>query len=650
MKYCLIALTLFLGMNQVSGASDTTIFKNKFEQKIFTDYSDSVHVDFIDLLSCYDYSETQLKQIKERIRRTADKLEAEGIRKKPVKKQIRIIYNQVQADFLTKYDDKVFFNDIFKTGHFNCVTATALYAWYLKYFGIDFQIKETPVHVYIIADPNNMKILMESTMPSKGVVVFDDKVKRNYVKYLDDNKIISHQEFLDKSTDELFNEFYLKDKAITPTQLAALQYYNKGIFAFNDSKYAGAVLNFEKASILYPSVNIQFMLNSSYINELIDQNSNKSYSGKTLAGYMNINPENKDALSYGEDYFKAVANELVINHPSTEAFRNFYTDFKANISDSVNISSIDQNYYYFQAYLYYVSLRYHQALINLTMAYNENAENINIKELTQEVIAKYLMNETNYAGTIDSLDYYFDVFPFLQDNPANQRYYSYCFMRVISKDFESDNPKAGAAYLERFNTMMQENKMAFVDQFVINAYNEVFGYYMEKGKYATAEKYLNEGLHWVPDSYALKHSKDLLKQFKGLTNNYTENIYSDMPRKSKYPYVDNIDDFKKKFGKSWVERSITDLVKSETKDVSPGESMKIGVKGMKVAFRDHGVIKNGTWSLRLKSHLLYLIPELNEEDFLVYKVVSISDNELKLRPYKDQKKLTNTIMTFKVGK
>ena len=69
---------------------------------------------------------------------------------------------------------------------------------------------------------------------------------------------------------------------------------------------------------------------------------------------------------------------------------------------------------------------------------------------------------------------------------------------------------------------------------------------------------------------------------------------------------------------------------------------------MKVVFRDHGVVQNGSWSLRLKSHLLYLIPEVNKEDFLVFKVVSITDTELKLRPYKDQKKLTNTILTFKV--
>ena len=648
MKYVIPCLTMILMLSQARGANDTTIFKNKFEQKIFTDYSDSLIIDPLELLSCYDYSESRLQQIKQRVHQKAEELDASGLRKKPLKKQIKIIYNQVHAGFFTKYEDKAFFNDIFTTGHFNCVTGTAMYAWYLQYFGIDFQIKETPNHVYIIADPDGTKTLMESTLPSNGVVTFDDKFKRNYVKFLDDNKVISHKEYLEKTTDELFNEFYARDKAITLIQLAALQYYNKGIFAYKDEKYSEAVVNFEKASILYPSVTIRFMLNSSYINELLDQNSRTAYSGKTLAGFMNINPKNAGSVSYSEDYFKVVANELVINHPKPEAFRDFYSEFKANISDSVDISGINQDFYYFQAYLYYVSLRYYEALQNLTMAYNENAENINIRELTQEVVGKYLLNETNYAGTIDSLEYYFDVFPFLEEDPANQRYYTYCFMRVISREFSRDNPKAGLAYIDRFNTMMQEHKMATIDQFVTNAYGDVSGYYLRKGKYATAEKYLNEGLHWAPDSYELRNNLDILRKVKGLTNNFTENIYNEAPKEINVNYSDNIDDFKKKFGKSWVEKSTTDLVKSETKDVSPGESMKIGVKGMKVVFRDHGVVQNGSWSLRLKSHLLYLIPEVNKEDFLVFKVVSITDTELKLRPYKDQKKLTNTILTFKV--
>ena len=82
-----------------------------------------------------------------------------------------------------------------------------------------------------------MQTLIESTTPGNGTVAFNDKMKKEFVAYLHNNKIISDYEFNNNSTDELFKEHYSKDKSINKSQLAAIQYYNKGIFLMNDEKY-----------------------------------------------------------------------------------------------------------------------------------------------------------------------------------------------------------------------------------------------------------------------------------------------------------------------------------------------------------------------------------------------------------------------------
>lgn len=50
--------------------------------------------------------------------------------------------------------------------------------------GIPYSIKETPTHVYLIADPNGEQILIETTDPVKGFAEFSNGFKQNFISTL----------------------------------------------------------------------------------------------------------------------------------------------------------------------------------------------------------------------------------------------------------------------------------------------------------------------------------------------------------------------------------------------------------------------------------------------------------------------------------
>jgi tetratricopeptide (TPR) repeat protein len=619
---------------------------NDTERRIFENIVNKKEVDLLKMFICYDYNEAVFVKANYDISTLVKRLEESGLRAKSKKRQIKEIYNAVHESFLKKYDEKGFFNDIFLTGNYNCVTASALLALVYNEFGIDYQIKETPTHVYLIADPNGIKTLIETTMPVKGVVVFDDKFTKMFVQYLLSNKLISQDEFNRKSVDALFNEYYTKDKSVSLIELGALQYYNLGIFSFNDSKYAQATINFEKAFQLYPSVGIRFMLNNSYLNALSDQSVKRKYNGATLAKYINLSSNDPEAVDYSVNFFNVVADELMLRQPRENEFSGFYNNFRKNVNDSLDLSRINRTYHFSMAYLRYAKMKYGESLSHLTMAYNENPEDIQIQQLTKEVVAKHLFTDTNFAETIDSLDYYFEVFPFLTENPINQRYYTYCYMRVISDAFASNNAKKGELYLEKFREMMKQNNYEFLDQVVVQVYGDVSRYYMQKNRADMAEKILAEGLKWVPDSPILKGKYEMIKQNQGVWKlNPSEHYVVDIQT---LPVAnDNFgDEFKKKFQKKWRAESV--IENSETKKLAASKVFRIEVKSdTKADYLSEGTVDKGTWALRDKSKLLYLIPDKRKNDYLLFKVVLITDNELHLRPYPDQKKASKSIIVLK---
>ena len=326
-------------------AYDSTLYNSRFEEQLFEKVQDSIEVNPVDIMLAVNYKSGDEDFVQQNINKIITSLREDGIEGKKTKKQIQEIYKSIHKNELKKYIEDAGFDQLFDKGEYNCVSATALYAIVLDEFGIEYEIRETPTHVYLVADPKNTNVLIESTMPQNGTIEFDYKKKKEYVEYLVAGKLISAEEFENNPIDKLFEEYYDQNKIIGLGELAALLYYNKGVAEFNKKNFTDASYSFRKANLIYPSVTVGMMYNGSLANQLSTEVGSKKYNPVILASFVNFNVANDQLRSYGAEYFGQVGNELMINRPNVEAYKSYFQSFKTMLSDSVDIDPFNQQYY-----------------------------------------------------------------------------------------------------------------------------------------------------------------------------------------------------------------------------------------------------------------------------------------------------------------
>lgn len=628
-----------------AGRVDSTIFSSATEKKLFMSYLDSVQTDALELLLSFKNSPAESDKIKLEIANITADLRARGIESKSKKKQISLIYKTIHASQLKKYNEKAFFNDIFTSGEYNCVTASALYALIFDKFGINYQIKETPTHVYLIAEPETDRVMIETTLPAKGVTFFDERFKREFVMYLLKNKLISQEEFDRKSIEQLFKENYDKNQTINIYQLAGVQYYNKGIFLFEETKYYEAATNFEKACLLHPQNSFKFSYTAALANVLNDQVIKKNYQGKTLSKYLNLNNKNAEALVYGEEFFNTVSNEWVVNKPNLVKYKEYFAEFSDFLADSIDLDSYNQTYYKMLGYHDFSKGNFAGALRQLGFAYLSNPLNIEIQELIENVGIRYLFTDRKHEAAIDSLEYYFELFPFLTEKQNYQQYYTYCYMRTIQLYFQKGNAKKGDELLLRFEQIMNNDKPAFNEEMLEAFYTELSSIYVRMQNYSMANEMINRGLVYVPGSEELKFQRENIKQYKNLSSAAglnQVNVYQ--PTEAEVL----LDSFDKYFTGKW--KCVAVEADGKRREAGKNESIEIIIsQGRKVNYTVKNIKQTGKWSLRGKSKLLYLVPERNKEDYLMFQVIEINPTLIKLKLFENNRFSSTVYVLEKCG-
>ena len=513
-KKVLIILILITGIKGYCSTIDTTIFDSELEKSTFLKLAGSSNIDTVDLFISLGYDNNEAN-IKSEINSYVRKLKASA-NTTNTKRLLKTIYQSVHSNFFRKYTEDTYFDNIFSTGEYNCVTASALYALILNRFGIKYNIKETPSHVYLIADPQQTSYKIETTLPSGGLIRYDDKFKKSFIDYLHENKIISDEEYNDGTINNLFTRYYETDKSINLKELAGVQYYNKAISQLNDKKYMEASKNIEKAEFLYSSDFISYLKNIIYANILNNEILEKNYNGKYLANYINSNPKNFTAIQYGKDYFNNISNEMVINHPDIENYTRYFTNLITYLNDSIQQEDFQQAYYTFMGYHHYCKYNYQSALKDLEKSYRINPDNMRTKQLISEASIKYLIVDNKYESRIDSVEVYFQKYDFLKHDKSLQQFLIYCYAKVISTYFQNNNLFLGDRYLNRLELFIKDNPdIELSEEYIGSVYSEAAAYYVRKQKYNTAMNILKKGLNLIPNSGMLKSRLETIGNSKG---------------------------------------------------------------------------------------------------------------------------------------
>ena len=506
----LLGLPILTVGQQPAGQSDSVIFSlNAFasdaEKKSFREISATGKTDYLQLLLLSDQKpdKTPLEKIESFIQ------SKEWIRNKKAigTKDLKRIYKEVHDAFLTQYVDNPNFSQIFQNGNYNCATASALYAFLLDRFSIKYNIRETPVHVYIVAEPETNNVVFETTTPAAKVLTYDDKAKNHFLEYLYENKMISKEEWTGSDKNELFNKYFYTDKPIGIKELVGLLYYNKGIAAMELESYKEAYKFFEKSYFFYPQEKLKYFVSTSLAvmlfkeEEQLDEDEKLRY----FLRYMQLDNKNMGKQLIG-NYVEQSAKKYLFQNPDPRKYHAIYRDVMSQVTDSALRSDIRHDHYANCARYHDIKSQYDSSLNYLDSLYWMNTNDLLVQELVVQNIARQLVNLSDEKRAFESLGVYFKAFPFAKENGKMQEIYLYCLTKVVNDYYDEENAKEGKKYLDTLKAAIdgKPSLAKKVEMYLGQCIGEVCGYHVRREEYKAARDLLLFMKKLLPDNEDLE--------------------------------------------------------------------------------------------------------------------------------------------------
>ena len=493
-------------INDIHFASD---YEKAVTEKIITQKDSSFVLEAF-LAASKDQNETSIKAIIERLNKTMLELKNETENQKLNAKKIKIIYTKIHSTFLKKFELKSNFGEIFSTGTYNCVTATALFAHFLQKLDIPYTIKELPTHVYLIAYPATEKLMIETTNPAAAYFRFNDDFIKSYLNSLEKSKLISKEERSTTPANELFNKYYFANGDITLKKLAGIHYSNLGLYVYDDKNYTTALENFKKSYLYYPSPRITYIITQTLRNLCTNANylSENDITYYTSLLRLEPNPENNIAEDELAGEFEKITQEQLISKSNAVLYEETFKKIIAVLDSGSLENKITISYYTHMGHFYYNLGKYSTAETQLKEAYKLQPENSYINGLLSDCIHQKIIALNNSQKILDLISKSLKEYPSLKNNSMFSKMSSMCYLDLAYQSFYTNDISKGERYLIKFETespsISTEEGAEINDQFIEKAYSNAAVAYFKKGNKAKAKGVIVRGLKYSPSNVRLK--------------------------------------------------------------------------------------------------------------------------------------------------
>ena len=512
-------LVISLFSYNASGQQDTTAtdslvffhdlsYHSDFEKESFKYFFSEDSKNFIAMfLAIGDNSNDEILQtVKKSIQAKIDKYNSPSYKKMKVGKRVKKILKDVHDSYFKKYELQAYFDEIFTDGIFNCVTASALYSIIFENVDIPYAIKISTNHVYLIAYPETNSILVETTNPMEQYIVYDQHFKVKYVEYLTTIKIISEDEAKGKTAEELFNEYFYREKDISLQNLIGIQYYNRAVNLLENKKYEDAFSSFEKAYFLNPSEENGYFLmaTDAIILNDCDYSDIKyaEYLAK-LSRYKNIGISNDNI---NREFYK-ITYTVLVNLSDTALYSKYFNKLITEISDTTLINEIGFIYYSEMGRYLFNKSKYKESLPYSEMAYRIERKNADAENLFISNVIMAYSDMRNLYVILDSLNNYAGKYPELAGNNKFQGLRYSVILNLCNRNFSMHNGTKALEYLTMFENSLPPDysnmDISLISRDIVNAYSNAASYYYRKGNYSKTKKYLKKGLEFIPGNYEL---------------------------------------------------------------------------------------------------------------------------------------------------
>lgn len=480
-------------------------FNSYFEQIAFYQLKEG-NPDYLKLLLAVDKEITKSKYelYKREIDLELQKIRTKKFEKAKPEKQVEILYNQLNRDIFFRYTENVNLSRTFSDGSFNCLTASAYYGIIFDSLGIDYNFRDSKNHVHPVAYPNDLQIMVETTDPVKGVKYFDDRLKKQFVEYLLESKLISRDDYYMKGPDEIFNQYYFPESSIGILDLAGLQYMNDALFLFYDGDFTASLNQIKKACYLYPSERILtiflFILDNYF--SRVQMNSLEAIKPMILLSRI---PAEKVDLKLIDNIYGSLTKTILFDYSMEAMYDSIYNYLDKQFNDGHVKQIVTFNYYYYKGKYFIAGFKFKDALEMFEKAFVFNTQNVELQALFISTLAMSFSNSSN-AEINDRLEYYSEYIPELNENGMFLSFRMSSFLILAEEKFDFGNASEAIEFIKKFEEMYKENpNVSFDYDQVGRAYSAAAVYFFKRYKRDTAKEYLERGLEIAPDNLELKY-------------------------------------------------------------------------------------------------------------------------------------------------
>lgn len=485
-------------------------FSSAFEQMSFRTFLKENNKDYLRLfLANSATSAEDFTLFEDKINQTLREINASDALKKRNDKKIKYIYQLIHNKFLLKYEAENRFYEIIKTGKYNCVTATALYALFFEKLNIPYAIKEEPTHVYLVAYPNAENILIETTTPVSGFLSFDGAFKSNYINTLKNQKVIGGAEVASSNVDELFNKYYFGDENITLTELIGIHFLNDGLFKRDHDDLEEAYEQIKKGYFYYPSTRSEFLL-MSFTAARLEEANLEPVKRATLIGRISRFKKTGVTSEMVQGEFYNLTQTVLLKNNDKVLYKTCFDEVIRNITIPELAKEINYIFYYENGRVFYNQGNYIRAKPFFAQALQIQPNNVDLGGIFISCLAQSFRNERNNLVILDTLELYKTKFESLAQNNNFNSMIGMAYALEFGNSFEKGNLSRGEKYQQLFEALYESDKNIFSPEAVGRAYSEASVYYFKKGQKAKAKQLLEKGLQIVPDNYQLKMRKQMI--------------------------------------------------------------------------------------------------------------------------------------------
>lgn len=452
------------------------------------------------------------------MREIVDELKNQKIEKKNGLKKVKLIQKLLKSKYLLKYEYYSEFHQLIDQAVYNCVTGSALFALVFDEFNIPYDVQVTPNHVYLIAYPKKERFIVESTIKTTAVLVYEQKFKENYIAVLRQKGIVSLLELKNFSLDELFDKYYLREEKINLWQLIGIHYYNKTVQLLRGNAALDVFSSSQKALYFFQYMPALSTRNDALPSVSIAMEYNKFQ--KLLCEVLSEKPVAEEIQNHAKNYFLNRINEMYAKKVSDEQSQEFASTVRQCISDSANRIEILFNE---RVYALDQAVGNKKRLQIAIEAYVLNPSHERLKTELSRLLLNKLAEIHDYKQGEEELNELIKKYPTLSNLSIvaifNLVIYSEKVMKLYSSGSMIETEKVLVGFEELIEKIDKEDPFWIelsegLDE-LSSIYSEYSAIYARKSNHKKAADILDRGLKVFPNSDLLQYRRKILHDATG---------------------------------------------------------------------------------------------------------------------------------------